>query len=352
MLASMRRRSLATLLAAAACTAALGAPPAAADRDPDRKKEEPADPSGRVAILQLRISGDAPAELRGQFEQSISRGLTRAKLQAVPMAEVRAALAGTELLDCTSSACLQQMADRVRATRFIRAGLEASGATYAVDLELIDARGGPGRRVGESCAVCTLTEVNALVERLAHDLVTGKDQPVEVYVVSRPEGAALTIDGRPVGPAPFTGRLAPGQHVVAALLAGHREAEKIITVHSGEAQRFEIILEAPRKDRPEPAPRRPFRTWKWVAAGGAGVALIGGAYLISIDGDQTCDQAPENECPERLSTLTGGMLTVGVGVAAGAASAWMFSRDRRDRRPQPRVSFVPGGVVGGVSWRF
>lgn len=174
-----------------------------------------------------------------------------------------------------------------------------------------------------------------------------------MHIVSRPEGASLTVDGRPVGPAPFTGRLGPGQHVVAALLAGHREAEKIITVRAGAAQRFEIILEAPRDDTPEPAPRRPFRTWKWVAAGGAGVALIGGAYLIAIDGDQTCTLAPpQQECPERLNTLTGGMLSVGIGVAAGAVSAWMFSRDRRDRRAEPKMSFVRGGVIGGVSWRF
>jgi hypothetical protein len=30
----------------------------------------------------------------------------------------------------------------------------------------------------------------------------------------------------------------------------------------------------------------------------------------------------------------------------------MFSRDRRDRRPQPKVSLVRGGAIGGVSWRF
>ncbi len=354
MLAPMRRGSLAIMLAVAACMAARGARPANADRGPGHKDEAPADAATRVALLQLRISGDAPAELRAQFEQSISRGLARAGAQAVPIEQVRATLAGTELLDCTSSACLEEMALRLRAARFVRAGLEASGAAYWVDLELIDAGGGDGRKLAESCAVCTLTEVNALVERLAHDLVTGKDDaPVEVQIVSRPEGAALTIDGRPTGPAPFTGRLAPGPHVVAALLTGHREAEKIITVRAGESQRFEIILEVPRDDTPPPSPRRPFRTWKWVAAGGAGVALVGGAYLIAIDGNQTCTLVPpQQECPERLNTFAGGMLSIGVGVAAGAASAWMFSRDRRDRRPEPKVAFVRGGIVGGVAWRF
>jgi hypothetical protein len=347
----MLRGCIALALVAAVAGSAQGKP---------ERRPPPPDPAVRVALVQLRLSGDAPAELRPQLEQSISRGLAGVQLVAVPTAEVRAALEGTPLLDCTSVTCLQEMAEKLAAARFLRATLETSGENYGVELELMDSAGGSARRSGR-CDVCTLVELNELVEKLAGELITAPDAPpIEVLIVSRPEHAILEIDGKPVGAAPFTGKLAPGAHTVRALLTGHREAERTIEVRPGESQqRFEIILEQP-VDKPPPPQERPFRTWKWVAAGGAGVALLGGIVLIAMDGKQTCDKQPgQLECPERLNTLPGGLATVGVGVAAGAASAWMFLRDGRDREaaatsrgPQPRISFTQGGAIAAVRWRF
>jgi len=309
----------------------------------------------RVALLELRISGDAPAELRPQVLQAVTRGLSAAGLTAIPYEQVRSELAGTELLDCTSSACRSEIGDRLGADRFLRGAIDASGASYAVDLELIGRGEAPGRRVHEACEVCTMTELLEMVERLSNQLVTGVDAaPVKVELVSRPEGAALQIDGQPVGDAPYTGELAPGRHQVTALLTGCKETRTTIEVRADQPQqRFEIILERTRPDAPPPRPGRPFRTWKWVTAGGAGAALVGGMVLIAVDGSETCSKQPAQlECPRRLDTLAGGLVGVGVGVVAGAASAWMFVRDRRDLRAEPRLSFTHGGAIAGVAVRW
>jgi hypothetical protein len=297
-----------------------------------------------------------------QLEQSIGRGLAAVDLEAVPVDQVRAALEGTPLLDCTSVTCLQEMSARLSATRFLRGAVDASGSNFAIELELSDTAGNLSHKTGQ-CDVCTLNELNDMVEKLAGELITAPDSPpIHVQIVSRPEGASLEIDGKPAGPAPFAGELQPGKHEVRALLAGRRDTMRTIEVHTGEPrQQFEIILDEPERP-PPPAPRRPFRTWKWVAAGGAGLAIIGGLVLISMDGDQTCTlEPPQEECPERLSTLPGGLLTVGLGVAAGATSAWMFLHDQRDRAAvssdraaglQPRVSFTRGGAIAALRWHF
>jgi PEGA domain-containing protein len=366
MLASMRRGWFA--LAFVACAGALGAsrPVAAGPRRPERKP--PGNPASRIALVQLRIAGDAPAEIGMQLEQSIARGLAALKLEVVPTEQVRTALEGTPLFDCVSVTCLQEMATRLNASRFLRGNLDASGSNFGIQLELTDTAGNLSRKTGQ-CDVCTLSELNDTVARLAGELITAPDAPpIQVQIVSRPEGASLEIDGKPAGPAPFAGQLTPGHHEVRALLAGRRETTRTIEVRSGEPrQQFEIILDEPARPPPPRAARgRPYRTWKWVAAGGAGLAVVGGLILISVDGDQTCSLTPpQQECPERLDTLPGGLLTVGLGIAAGATSAWMFLHDRRDRaaasadpltdrsgRVQPRLSFSRGGAIAGVRWRF
>ncbi|HUS68860.1 MAG TPA: hypothetical protein VMZ28_30195, partial [Kofleriaceae bacterium] len=72
---------------------------------------------------------------------------------------------------------------------------------------------------------------------------------------------------------------------------------------------------------------RPFRTWKWVAAGGAAAAVLTGVALLLADGSGTCE-GDGAECPEVYDTRTAGIVGVSLGILGGGASAWMFAADR------------------------
>ncbi len=313
-------------------------------------------PDHTVAIISAEISGDADPELRGQLQESVRKGLTSAGYSLVNNDTLRKVLRGSELIDCTSTTCLHQISDKVGAKHFMKARVEASGAAYTVVLELLDIEGTTVRSLDQSCAVCTINELNGMVAKVAESIITQPEvTPAPVMVLSRPQGAELQIDDKPAGPSPYRGELAPGKHRVVAQLAGHAEVNRTVDVKEGTAlQRFEIILTPlhPERHHGPEGPPRPFRLWKWVAGGGAVAALATGIVLISIDGNGTCS-TPNQECMDRYNTMGGGLLTVGVGVAAAAASTWMFLRDRKDERAA-NVAIAPtrGGAFATVRLRF
>ncbi|MEZ5284519.1 MAG: PEGA domain-containing protein [Vicinamibacterales bacterium] len=70
-----------------------------------------------------------------------------------------------------------------------------------------------------------------------------------LLVESRPAGAAVTVDGRPVGQTPVTvERLAPGTHTVSMVLSGYRPVSTTVPVGGGERARAaaSLTLQEPR----------------------------------------------------------------------------------------------------------
>lgn len=341
-------------LPAAAVALVLLALPAGARAEGDRAPER------TVAMMSAQIGGDADPALRMQLQEAVRRGLDAAGYTLIDRDQLRKRLPGEEaLIDCTSKTCLAQISDAVGASRFLRAKIEASGASYSVELELLDLEGESVRRLEESCAVCTILELTELIGKVTESLMTTREEkPVPVVIVSQPEGAQLQLGGRVLGPAPFTGELPPGQHRVTAHLPGHGEVNKDIDVKSGsDQQRFEIILvptETP--TAPEADDPRPFKLWKYVAAGTGAAVFVTGVYVLSLHHDGTCD-ATGVECEERYNTLLGGLGTVAAGLAIGGASGWMFMRDARDARAaetRPTATIAPtrGGAYATVRLRF
>lgn len=75
-------------------------------------------------------------------------------------------------------------------------------------------------------------------------LAAPKPNAVEVTVDTEPPGAAVIIDGTPVGPAPQTVRLNPGPHALKATKSGYFPAEQRLTVSSGEPLGLKLTLVA------------------------------------------------------------------------------------------------------------
>jgi hypothetical protein len=96
----------------------------------------------------------------------------------------------------------------------------------------------------------------------------------DLAIESRPPGAVLTIDGRPVGAAPWKQTLGEGSYELAATLAGHRDANLRVELRGGIAKN--VLLELP--DLPPPPPPW-WRHW-YVAAGAGAVVAAGAAFGI------------------------------------------------------------------------
>jgi hypothetical protein len=281
-----------------------------------------------VGVLKVEVAGDGSDELRGQVVAALAAAVKGAGAALVGEEKVDAAIGkDKELAHCLSATCLEKLGAKVGASELLRAHVAVSGNLYEIDLELLSphAEGGLAGRVQRTCSVCTVSELSEMVATAASDLLAGKTGGVEVEILCRPVGATIAVDDQPRGQGPLKLRLAPGQHRVVARLDGHTNAFKVIEVTSTVGdQRFELVL-APAAALSDEG--RPFRTLKWVTAGGAAAALLTGITLLVVDGNGTCG-SDGDACPMEYDTRGAGLLGLAVGVAAGGASAWMFTRDR------------------------
>jgi hypothetical protein len=280
-----------------------------------------------VGVLKVEVAGDGSDELRGQVVAALAAAVKGAGASLVGEEKVETAIGkDKDLVHCLSTTCLERLAARSGAGELLRAHVAATGNTYEIDLELLSPRaeGGLAGRVQRTCSVCTVSELSEMVATAASDLLAGKTG-VEVEILCRPMGAIIAVDDKPRGQGPLRLRLPPGRHRVVARLDGHASAFKVIEVTSTVGdQRFELVL-APAAALSDDG--RSFRTLKWVTAGGAAAALLTGITLLVVDGNGTCG-GDGDACPMEYDTRGAGLLGLAVGVAAGGASAWMFTRDR------------------------
>jgi hypothetical protein len=324
----------------------------------------------RVAVLEIRIEGDAAPELRDQLDKSLAGGLAKAGWEVVSRLQVQKRLDATpELVGCMTTTCLEAIGAKVGTSRFVRVRVSATGAAYTVELELLaaDVATGPIARMEKSCAPCTFDEANEMMSAAATQLREGAGDKVLVRVSSVPAGAVIEVDGKPLGVAPLEEEMLPGDHVFRAKLAGRADALVTASVApqpGGDAQTVALSLpDAPRgadvteHTLPDPGhdagttPRGgPYRVWKWVAAGTGAAAIIAGLWLIGTDGDDI-DCPPEGgECPYfRDSALSGTLLTV-AGAGLGGVATWMFLNDKAPAAPDSGVVARP--VVGGAMVYF
>jgi PEGA domain len=305
----------------------------------------------RVAVLEIRIEGDAAPELRDQLDKSLAGGLHKAGYDVVSRAQVARKLESSpELVGCTTTTCLEAIGDRVGASRFVRVRVSATGAAYTVELELLaaDVTTGPIARMEKSCAPCTFDEANEMMSNAATELHEGVGTKVPVRVSTDPPGAEIELDGKAVGTAPLDLDVLPGDHVFRAKLAGRADAQVTSSVTrqtGGDAQIVALSLPTGpaavmHEDADAPGP---YRVWKWTAAGGAFAAVASGIWLIAIDGDATgCPPGP-GQCPDYYDTMLGGVTLTLTGVALGGLATWLFLEDH----PREASAVAAQPVAGG-----
>jgi hypothetical protein len=156
----------------------------------------------------------------------------------------------------------------------------------------------------------------------------------QATVLSSPEGATVTIDGKPLGVTPWTGELVPGRHRVELNLRGHDRIERYVEVLAHRAQDFPFPLQASAVQQPqtvpaEPAPVQPVNEsklsrvspWTWTALT-ASTLVLGGALVFELsraNAEEEASEAPQVDYQDKLDTAESRQTTARVLAAVGGA---------------------------------
>lgn len=135
-------------------------------------------------------------------------------------------------------------------------------------------------------------DVRERVRRLQEQLAERSLQ--QLTVLSQPEGATVSLDGKPIGITPFTIDTYPGKHRLGLTLSGHAAQEQVVDLEAHAARDAAFVL-MPLPSAPAPAPLRALpdsdrqsgvRLGTLVTLS-TGVALLGGALIAQAVSDDS-----------------------------------------------------------------
>jgi tetratricopeptide (TPR) repeat protein len=196
----------------------------------------------------------------------------------------------------------------------------------------------------------------------------------QVTVISAPEGATLTLDGRRVGVTPWTGELSPGRHRAALEMRGYADTETAFELSADHAE--DVSMTMPRDGRDAgatplaPAPlaattRSPAEdkawldrvaplTWATLGVGPAGLAIAAGfeaarssaeddarASRTNLVGHDAYETAKSRETAARIAVGVGGAL-----IAVGGVLLYFDLSGVREGRNTALGLGCGGGLCG------
>lgn len=133
-------------------------------------------------------------------------------------------------------------------------------------------------------------DVNARITRLEQRL--GAMGVQQLRVKTQPAGATVRIAGRALGLTPWTGELAPGEHLLELDMPGHTPRQARVVVHPDRSAELELALTPSPPPAAEPPPSRwgnvsPL-TWTFL---GVGAAALAGGVAFELSRASSSDEA-------------------------------------------------------------
>jgi hypothetical protein len=301
---------------------------------------------GRVGLVNLRFV-DVGDQERRDWRDGIQHGVEARGLQVISDANLKYVQSTSrELFDCfAEDRCRTEIGRRLQADLLLTGQISrekdellANLSLHAVDLQTTV------KNQVIHCPACTAATFRERLVETVNDLITYDRglQRATLLVRTRPPGAAVRVDGRPVGTGELEVTVVAGTHRLQATHENHDPLEVSVDVKAQE--RLEVDLKLPpRTSHAPPVVVAPKPSWwtvrriagvSMMAAGVAG--LIVGIPLIAIDGS-----CVGTNCPNFYDTKGGGGALVGLGgalVVAGGIVTLMSP-------PQPvRATLLP--VIG------
>lgn len=140
-------------------------------------------------------------------------------------------------------------------------------------------------------------------------------------VSSTPQGALATLDGEPIGHAPFERRLAPGSHALRLSLEGFADAERSVEVKRGRVIDLDVRLVPESGERAAQTSTSPLN---YVLGGVLVLAAVPalGFSIATLAQEGECDvRDAAGICTERVNFGARSGVLLGAGIAALAAGA-------------------------------
>jgi PEGA domain len=230
-----------------------------------------------------------------------------------------------------------------------------------------------GRRFCQACSPDSLAKLTSAAAREVLEKMYLASGRTYLLVKSRPAGASIEVDGKPMGVTDTSFEILPGRHRVVLKHPKHppqmrwidaqEDKTAIVTVAFGEVvepgskgtpegpTQPTVPNPDPRKDKIPPTPERALLLPKLVVVAGAAL-VVGGVAAIALDEDAPAEP-PLNEAPAKdylnTSPLGVGLLISGA-VVAGAGAWWWWRSSTKPTNKNLSAAFAvqPGG--GAVSF--
>jgi hypothetical protein len=297
-----------------------------------------------IAVLEFRYA-DMPKALVEQVRQRLLLTLGTQGYKEV-LAEEAVSKKMREMSvppGCTIGPCLSRVGRLLQVQRALTGGISGQGSSYDLSLTLLETGGGTAlAQVTQRCDVCNFKEVE---ETAARALVQLQQQAL-VYlstratltVTSAPRGAAMLLDGLPVGQTPVTVIIAPGRHTIEVSARGLTTVRQSVDLLAGKESALTLSLPAAQIVVPPPpvVQRAHVPGWlRWTTLGaGLGLGTVGGA-LWGIDGREKSDARYVHDTKAAGITL----VTLGAGALISCGLIYLLDRPttREAHHPQAAV---------------
>jgi hypothetical protein len=314
-----------------------------------------------AALVEVAAEGSWTAREQVDLHMTVSRTLTGAGLQLVGPEQVEIALAGRSASSCRDDRCRIDLARNLDVGRLIFAHLRAESGGVTVTFVLFNAE--VGERTGSASRFARGDDPAALREAITHAATSmlKAELPMpaaRLSVRTRPSGAGITVDGRPLGEGDAELPVTAGRHVVVLERPGFTRAKVRVDVKPGEVATLDVTLvraaggalvgaasgPATETDR---AAARPWRTAGYVVVGSGIVALATGIGLYAYGCTPAAGAA---RCPVQASVRSSGRALMGVGGALVFVGVGVWVYDLWRARARARVSLGPGGAALAFDW--
>jgi hypothetical protein len=272
---------------------------------------------------------------------------------------IRCLLVGVSILACALP---------VQAADGDKAGIEACATASEAAQTLLDAHKLLAARA--KLLVCARTACPAVIKRDCDELLSRADAAIPTIVLSVQDArggdvidAKVLLDGVAL-PNALQGqalRIDPGSHTLRFERAGSSPVELPVVAHEGERDReIRVRLGAAVASQPVTAPASPVApattppSWAAWTLGGIGVVGFGAFAALAANGQSQYNDCKTSGCSQSESASlererVGGFVLLGVGVAASAASVWLFVKNAHGRRGDTAAQLGVGATATGAS---
>lgn len=254
--------------------------------------------------------------------------------------------ATNKLIDCfviEDTSCARKVVESQAKTAtvvFARVELADSAQTGMRDVTITAywfERGSDPVAEKRSCDKCTETALHETADALMSALAGSSRKTVgQIKLTSRPDGAHVTIDGRPSGTTPLEVQLAPGEHQLVLSADGRSDVTRSMTVVQGTNPTMDIALGTAGASRSK---------LPLAIMGGGAALLVTGVILFATSETDTGEKFEYRDTkPLGVGLMAGGLAVAGVG-----AYLWFV---KKPTDSAPTVAILPGGAYVGWGKAF